>query len=165
MKNKRLPIYFTAPNGAERVRLPLAKNRGEAVFDRAVYEALIKQGYSSQMRLSSAGDRKFAYVRTGHPYFGECSLPRPITGAYKDQHIHYRDGNRLNLTLDNLVVTDRRGGFNPKCPLCRPRTENAGISRKKRTRRVKQSRKIPQISARPSISYRVAFTPLYPLSI
>lgn len=135
MKNKRLPIYYTTTSRAERVRLPVAKNRGEAVFDRAVYESLIEQGYSSQMRLSSTGDRKFAYLRTGHPYFGECSLARAITGAYKDQHIHYRDGNRLNLTLENLAVIDRGGGFNPKCPLCRPRPDSEDYKPKRRARR------------------------------
>lgn len=121
MKKKRLPIYYSTDNGAQRVRVPLAKNRGDAHFDQMDYEALMAEGYSNQMVLNSAGDRSFAYVRSMHPIYGLCSLARPITGARKDQHIHYRDGNPLNLTKENLEVADRGAGINPECPLCRRR--------------------------------------------
>lgn len=165
MKNKRLPIYFTAESGAEYVRLPLAKNRGMALFNRASYEDLMRLGYSSQMRLSSASDYKKAYVRSRHPELGECSLTRAITGALKSQHIHYRDGNRLNLTLENLVVVERGGGFSPKCPLCRPRSEYAESKSRSRKQKGMKKRKIPKISVRPLVGYHVAFTPPYPPSL
>lgn len=168
MKNKRLPFYFTAPNGSERVRLPLAKNRGEALFDRKSFEYLMNCGYSSQMRLTSSRNSKLRYVRSRHPDKGECSLTRSITGADKNQHTHFRDGNPLNLTLENLAVIDRGGGFNPRCPLCRPRPGSEDYRPKRRARRPrkgKQNPKIPQISVRPSVSYRVAFTPPYPLGL
>lgn len=168
MKNLRLPIYYTSTNGKMRVRLPLANNRGEAVFDRSVFEDLKNRGYSCQMRLTSTRNGKPGYVRTRHPEIGACSLTRAITGAFKDQHIHYRDGNRQNLMLENLAVIDRGGGFNPKCPLCRPRPDSEDYRPKRRARRRrrgKQNPKIPQISVRPSVSYRVTFTPPYPLGL
>jgi len=74
MKNVRLPIYFTSAYGKARVRLPLANNRGEALFDRPIFEDLMKRRYSSQMRLTSTRNGKSGYVRTRHPSIGVCSL-------------------------------------------------------------------------------------------
>ncbi len=166
MKNLRLPIYYTSTNGKMRVRLPLANNRGEAVFDRSVFEDLKNRGYSCQMRLTSTRNGKPGYVRTRHPEIGACSLTRAITGAFKDQHIHYRDGNRQNLMLENLAVVERGAGFNAKCPLCQPRAEERDCSPKRRSRRRrkgKSRRKIPQISVRPLVNSRSELTPRTPM--
>jgi hypothetical protein len=168
MKNVRQPIYFTSIHGKNQVRLPLANNRGEAVFDRSVFEGLINLGYSSQMRLTSTRKGKTGYVRTRHPEIGACGLTRAITGARKDQHIHYRDGNRENLTLENLVVVERGGGFNSKCPLCQPQDESQDYMPKRRTRRRRKGKsrqKIPQISVRSLVISGPAITPRTPMAL
>lgn len=118
MKERRYPVHFTTAEGKKRVRVPLAKNRGEAVFDHADYVALIAAGYSDQMTLNRAGVKEFAYVRSHLSQRGLRTLARPILGARRGQHIHYRDGDRLNLTRENLELAERGAGINPDCLLC-----------------------------------------------
>ena len=117
MKNKRQPIYFTASNGKKRVSIKLANNKGTATLDRADFEALREVGYSGQFVLNSNGNQH-NYVRASQPGRNLVTIARVLTGASKEQHIHYLDKNPINLTRENLEVAVRGSNIRPECFLC-----------------------------------------------
>jgi hypothetical protein len=94
--------------GGAIVRVPLGNRRGVyAILDRADWDAWIKAGRSRTFFLNDNGQGG-AYVRfrdTGTA--GRvASVARTLVNPGPGKIVRYRDGQPLNLTRQNLVVTD-----------------------------------------------------------
>lgn len=105
MKQATSPTPFTAADGVACVSLPLA-NREERWFTtEEAYEDLMKAGMSGRWRLSH-GVRRIGYVAGWLPGYGHQVIARLIARARKGEQVSHRDGNRLNLRPENLVIGD-----------------------------------------------------------
>lgn len=105
MRTPRTPERFTDENGAELVRVPLAKDAGFATVDADDYDRLIAQGLPSQWSFNRNAKTGPGYVKAAVSRDNSRVIARAIVGAGSKQQVSYRDRDRLNLRRENLRVT------------------------------------------------------------
>lgn len=103
---KRQPIPFTAADGCECLRVPLAGNRGEAIIEADDMRAVEACGIGNIWSLDSNGNGR-RYVRgIRRPCGRAVSIARAVTRAGSGQWARYHDGNPLNLRRGNLYLVE-----------------------------------------------------------
>jgi hypothetical protein len=104
MKNARTPTQFTAADGTECLRVPLAGNRGDAIIEAEDWPRLQAARISTLWSLDTNGGTR-RYVRAKRSGDNRSvGIARLVTGASRKQHVCYRDGNPLNLRRGNLYL-------------------------------------------------------------
>jgi hypothetical protein len=104
----RTPKFTTDGDGEAIVLVSLANHREPAKLFASDFEGLMRQGVSGMWTLNSNGYGS-EYVRCPASGKGRLfTVARLIVRPAKGQVIRYRDGNRLNLRRDNLIVRSGR---------------------------------------------------------
>jgi hypothetical protein len=101
----------TAQDGRTIVHLPLRGGR-YARLDAEDADRLLAAGVALSAAYLTRIERGGPHVAlpSNRPdLFPVILLARLVTGATPGQRVRYRDGDRLNLTRNNLKVEDRRG--------------------------------------------------------
>ena len=96
---KRTPEFFTDGSGAELARVPLAVAGTYATLRASDMQALLQAGVSTNWCVNHSG-----YIAVNIPRLGPVPLARLIECASDGERVTYKDGNRLNLRGDNLVI-------------------------------------------------------------
>jgi hypothetical protein len=114
-KAKRPLRYFTDARGRRMVGVTL-KCGEEATTTKQAFDAIRAQGASANWCFNLDGSRKYGYVRCAFPGKTLASVARLILGIEEThtlfrEHIHYLDGNPLNLDPENLIPCPGR-----QCP-------------------------------------------------
>ena len=104
----RVPEFYTDADGRKLARVPLAHRSECAVLDYEDFGELLERGYSTQWHFNHNGKPHMRYVRCGGDEVRLTAVARLILGAGPRTHISYKDGDRLNLRRENLVL--RKGG-------------------------------------------------------
>lgn len=107
-KPKRQPIPFTAADGGECLRVPLARGRGDAVMDADDLPLLRQAGLTDGWSFNRAGNARFRYVRAHLSGGNTVTVARVIAGAPTGWHVRYHDGNPSNLRRGNLYLIEGR---------------------------------------------------------
>lgn len=105
MKNehKRIPQFYKDGSGIERARMPLATPGTFATLDAADMRTLLAMGVSTFWCIKRDG-----YVAVNVPGSGPQPVARLVMGAGNTERVSYRDGDKLNLTADNLTTTRKQ---------------------------------------------------------
>lgn len=103
--NSRSPEYFTDNNGQRCVTVRLANTTLTAALHADDLERLLQAGLSHNWSLHFNKRGGNGYVSAKVPGDNSRLVARLISGAGAGQQVAYRDGNRLNLRGNNLLVT------------------------------------------------------------
>jgi hypothetical protein len=107
MPIQRVPLYFIDIDGQRCVRIPLASTARIAILYAEDFERLIALGLSPFWMVNMNKPTGQGYVRVAKDG-RKLAIARLILGAGPRHQVAYRDGNRLNLRRENLIL--RRGG-------------------------------------------------------
>lgn len=103
---------FTAIDGVACVSVRLAKRLQTWTTTVDAYEELMQAGMSGHFWLNH-GVRGIDYVRARLPGHGIQVIARLIAKAGFGEQVTYRDGDRLNLRPDNLLLEPCRHARSP----------------------------------------------------
>lgn len=105
-KNNRTPVRTQDRDGSAIVLVPLANHSQPAKLFREDFHRLTAEGLGLAWTFNEAKGG-YRYVRAYAQ--GVCgdlvTVPRLILGAGAGRRVQYRDGDRLNLRLDNLYLS------------------------------------------------------------
>lgn len=112
MKSLRTIRPYIDTQGRNCSAVTLAKGAGEAHILTTDLKSLVGDGISPNWQLNASRSRMYVraklYVRSRRIKGDRVTVARIITGALPDQHVHHRDGNRLNLCRENLQIIQGR---------------------------------------------------------
>lgn len=120
MKTKRPPKPVRIASGNTIFQLELARSKGFVLMDVSDYNRLHGMGHGMNAYLVKK-KRGAAYVRVLGLDRKPKMLARLVARAKIHEHIHYRDGNTLNLTSANLVIAVRGSMIREGCHRCFPK--------------------------------------------
>lgn len=103
MMKQVTPTAFTAGDGTACVSVRLAHRPDRWITTVAAYAELVRAGMSGHFWLGH-GARGIGYVEGKLSGHGDQVIARLIARAGVGQQVAYRDGDRLNLRPDNLVL-------------------------------------------------------------
>lgn len=103
MKIERAPELTTDNEGQRIVLMPLANGKGFATVYQEDYQRLMLLGVSPYWYANSNGPtgEGVEYVKAEKDGTMQ-TVARFIVGALPGEQVHYRDGDRMNLRIDNL---------------------------------------------------------------
>ena len=97
---KRIPQFYKDGSGIVRARLALATPGTFAILDASDMRTLLAMGISTCWCIKRDG-----YVAVNVPGSGPQTVARLVMGAGNTERVAYRDGDKLNLTAENLTTT------------------------------------------------------------
>lgn len=110
--------YWTDKAGIELVSLKLGNVDQEAVLLRSDFEALQKIGLSYSWSLTDTG---YVIASERNAKGRQVTVSRCILGAGPGQTVRFRDGDKLNLRRENLVLIEGGSALRRDRDLVSPR--------------------------------------------
>lgn len=101
---KRTPTYTRDHDSREIVRVPLCNSKHAARILAVDFDRLRTTGVSDQWTLNGVGEYQYVRCPVSENVGDLDTVARLILHAPPGRIVKYRDGNRLNLRRDNLVL-------------------------------------------------------------
>lgn len=105
MHTNRAPQLYIDADGEPCARVPLAKRGQFATLFAEDLSRLEGGRIPLNWYINLNGGRTHGQVKVAIPGDNVRAVARLITGAGKGEQVFYKDGNRLNLRRDNLVMS------------------------------------------------------------